>query len=275
MPSSASCVPTATCARSSRARRKVGDQPHRHGARCDDAAAHTDQRNAAHEVGPHASRHRAITERWGSGLIRAAPRGCQAPNRPDPDANRRPRRGARVRVLHRAAEAVADRGIPDRRIRRRARTPGFVANQNLADQFAEVGVILLMFGVGLQFHFKELLAVRRVAVPGALGQSARRDPARHPDRRRLRAGAGRPASSSAWRSRSRARSSSSASSPTTATCTRRRGHIAVGWLVVEDLFTVFVLVLLPAVFGPGGPGRAGSLAGLGIGAGQARRDAWP
>src|SRR5918999_5559191 len=49
-------------------------------------------------------------------------------------------------------------------------TPGFVANQHLADQFAEVGVILLMFGVGLQFHIKELLAVRRVALPGALGR---------------------------------------------------------------------------------------------------------
>src|SRR5262245_46651169 len=50
-------------------------------------------------------------------------------------------------------------------------TPGFVANRELAEQMAEVGVILLMFGVGLQFHFKELLAVRRVAIPGAIGQS--------------------------------------------------------------------------------------------------------
>jgi len=50
-------------------------------------------------------------------------------------------------------------------------TPGFVANKGLADQLAEVGVILLMFGVGLQFHLKELLAVRRVALPGALAQS--------------------------------------------------------------------------------------------------------
>src|SRR5262245_29362332 len=50
-------------------------------------------------------------------------------------------------------------------------TPGVVANRELAEQLAEVGVILLMFGVGLQFHFKELLAVRRVAVPGAIGQS--------------------------------------------------------------------------------------------------------
>src|SRR6185369_13600223 len=50
-------------------------------------------------------------------------------------------------------------------------TPGFVANQELAEQLAEIGVILLMFGVGLHFHFDELLAVRRVAVPGALVQS--------------------------------------------------------------------------------------------------------
>src|SRR3954447_13764928 len=50
-------------------------------------------------------------------------------------------------------------------------TPGFVANRELAEQLAEVGVILLMFGVGLHFHFTELLAVRRVAVPGAVVQS--------------------------------------------------------------------------------------------------------
>ena len=51
-------------------------------------------------------------------------------------------------------------------------TPGFVANVGLAEQLAEIGVILLMFGVGLQFHVEELLAVRRVAVPGAVAQSA-------------------------------------------------------------------------------------------------------
>ncbi|OAM88313.1 cation:proton antiporter [Termitidicoccus mucosus] len=52
------------------------------------------------------------------------------------------------------------------------RTPGFVANKEMAERFSEIGVILLMFGVGLQFHCKELLAVRRVAIPGALVQSA-------------------------------------------------------------------------------------------------------
>jgi hypothetical protein len=51
-------------------------------------------------------------------------------------------------------------------------TPGFVADLKLAEQLAEIGVILLMFGVGLQFHIRELLAVRRVAVPGAIAQSA-------------------------------------------------------------------------------------------------------
>ena len=50
-------------------------------------------------------------------------------------------------------------------------TPGYTADVHLAEQFAEVGVILLMFGVGLQFHLDELLAVRRVAIPGAVLQS--------------------------------------------------------------------------------------------------------
>jgi monovalent cation:H+ antiporter-2, CPA2 family len=51
-------------------------------------------------------------------------------------------------------------------------TPGFVADAELADQLAEIGVILLMFGVGLQFHLDELLAVKGVAAPGAIVQIA-------------------------------------------------------------------------------------------------------
>src|SRR3954447_23168399 len=50
-------------------------------------------------------------------------------------------------------------------------TPGYVGDTHLAAQLAEIGVILLMFGVGLHFHLKDLLAVRKVAVPGAIGQS--------------------------------------------------------------------------------------------------------
>ena len=49
-------------------------------------------------------------------------------------------------------------------------TPGFVADGNLAAELAEIGVILLMFGVGLHFSLRDLLAVRKIAVPGALGQ---------------------------------------------------------------------------------------------------------
>src|SRR5215470_13101114 len=51
-------------------------------------------------------------------------------------------------------------------------TPGYVGDVHLATQLAEIGVILLMFGVGLHFHLKDLIAVRKVAVPGAIGQSA-------------------------------------------------------------------------------------------------------
>ena len=85
-------------------------------------------------------------------------------------------------------------------------TPGFVANRHLAEQLAEVGVILLMFGVGLQFHLEELLAVRRVAVPGALVQSLVATAARGRWSASPSGGAGRPGSSSAWPSRSPARS---------------------------------------------------------------------
>src|SRR5688572_386983 len=51
-------------------------------------------------------------------------------------------------------------------------TPGFVADQALADELAEIGIILLMFGVGLHFSLKDLWAVRTIAIPGALGQMA-------------------------------------------------------------------------------------------------------
>src|SRR5512142_1064558 len=50
-------------------------------------------------------------------------------------------------------------------------TPGFVANRAVAEQFAEIGVILLLFGIGLRFQLRELVAVWRVAIPGALIQS--------------------------------------------------------------------------------------------------------
>jgi CPA2 family monovalent cation:H+ antiporter-2 len=125
-------------------------------------------------------------------------------------------------------------------------TPGFVANKHLADQMAEIGVILLMFGVGLHFDLKDLLAVRRAAIPGALGQS-------------LVAtllgclvgwGLG-------WSWSAGIVYGMSISIASTVVMLRvltdnndlhtTTGRIAVGWLVVEDLFAVLVLVLLPVL----------------------------
>ncbi len=127
-------------------------------------------------------------------------------------------------------------------------TPGFVADRELAEQLAEIGVILLMFGVGLQFHLKELLAVWRVALPGAVTQSL---VATALGAVVIRAfggdwdagiviGLALSVASTVVLMRVLA-DNRDLHTPT--------GHIAVGWLVIEDLFTVLVLVLLPALFG--------------------------
>lgn len=143
------------------------------------------------------------------------------------------------------------------------KTPGFVANRELAEQLAEVGVILLMFGVGLNFHVKELLAVRRIAVPGAVVQSLVATA--------LGAAAGW---AFGWGWGAGLVFGLAVSVASTVVLIRvladnsdlhtPTGHIAVGWLVVEDLFTVVVLVVLPAVFG--GAGGAGLPLALGLAA---------
>jgi CPA2 family monovalent cation:H+ antiporter-2 len=132
-------------------------------------------------------------------------------------------------------------------------TPGFVADASLAEQLAEVGVILLMFGVGLQFHVEELLAVRRVAVPGAIAQSA------------VATVLGALlAHAVGWSWSAGLVFGMALAVASTVVLVRiladhndlhtQAGHIAVGWLVVEDLFTVIALVLLPALFGNGTTG---------------------
>ncbi|MGE0449584.1 MAG: cation:proton antiporter [Vicinamibacterales bacterium] len=129
-------------------------------------------------------------------------------------------------------------------------TPGFVADASIAEQLAEVGVILLMFGVGLQFHVEELLAVRRVAIPGAIAQSL------------VATGLGTLlAIALGWTWPAALIFGMALSVASTVVLIRvladnndlhtQAGHIAVGWLVVEDLFTVLALVLLPALFTPG------------------------
>ncbi|RPJ52573.1 MAG: sodium:proton exchanger, partial [Acidobacteria bacterium] len=140
-------------------------------------------------------------------------------------------------------------------------TPGFVADQHLAEQLAEIGVILLMFGVGLQFHLNELLAVRRIAVPGAVAQSAVATA--------LGIGVGQLAG---WPFTTGVVFGVALSVASTVVLARvlsdnralhtPAGHIAIGWLVVEDLFTVIVLVLMPVAFGGrAGGGFVGPLAG--------------
>lgn len=129
-------------------------------------------------------------------------------------------------------------------------TPGFVADRAMAEQFAEIGIILLMFGVGLQFHLKELLEVRRVAIPGALCQSAVATLLSCLAARWL-----------GWSWPAGIVFGFAVSVASTVVLLRvlvdnnelhtPTGHIAVGWLVVEDILTVFLLVILPILFGAG------------------------
>ena len=146
-------------------------------------------------------------------------------------------------------------------------TPGFVADVGLASQLAEIGVMLLMFGVGLHFSFDDLMAVRRIALPGALVQIAA-----------ATAMGMLVARLWGWSLAAGIVFGLSLSVASTVVLLRAlesrgvleslNGRIAVGWLVVEDLVTVLVLVLLPplaAVLGgdPQGGGEAALLPTLG------------
>jgi CPA2 family monovalent cation:H+ antiporter-2 len=127
-------------------------------------------------------------------------------------------------------------------------TPGFTANHDIAQQLAEIGVILLMFGVGLHFHVKDLLAVRKVALTGALLDIAILTTVGSVTARAM---------GFAWPGALLFGVSLSVAS--TVVLTRvlaehrelhtQSGRIAVGWLIVEDIVTVFVLVVMPALFG--------------------------
>ena len=123
-------------------------------------------------------------------------------------------------------------------------TPGFVADLDLSAQLAEIGVMLLMFGVGLHFSIDELLAVRKIAIPGAIVQIA------------VATLLGIAVTNIwGWNFAAGLVFGLSLSVASTVVLLRAlesrgvletvNGHIAVGWLVVEDLVTVLVLVLLP------------------------------
>ena len=125
-------------------------------------------------------------------------------------------------------------------------TPGFVGDPTLAPQLAEIGVILLMFGVGLHFHLKDLLAVRTVAVPGAVGQSLVATilgvvvamAFGLPFKLGLVLGMATAVASTVVLIRGLS-DNKMLDTP--------HGHVAVGWLIVEDIFTVVLLVLIPAL----------------------------
>ena len=127
-------------------------------------------------------------------------------------------------------------------------TPGFVADIGIASQLSEIGVMLLMFGVGLHFSLKDLLAVKRIAVPGAVVQMSLAT--------LLGMGA---AWSWGWSWGAGLVFGLSLSCASTVVLLKAlesrglidtmNGRIAVGWLVVEDLATVLVLVLLPPLAG--------------------------
>src|SRR4051812_18158552 len=129
-------------------------------------------------------------------------------------------------------------------------TPGVVGNAEIASELAEIGVILLMFGVGLHFHLKDLLAVRSLAIPGALLQSTAATFACMG----LAVAIG-------WRWQSGLILGIAVSVASTVVMLRAlldngivntsEGHNAIGWLVVQDIVTVLVLVLVPPLAGAG------------------------
>ena len=146
-------------------------------------------------------------------------------------------------------------------------TPGYVADVGLARQLAEIGVILLMFGVGLHFSIRDLLAARRIALPGALAQIVVATA--------LGAAVARMWGWSWGAGLVFGLSLSVASTVVLLRALEERGildsahgRIAVGWLVVEDLAMVLTLVLLPAVaVSLGGTiGAVGSPAAAGLAA---------
>jgi CPA2 family monovalent cation:H+ antiporter-2 len=125
-------------------------------------------------------------------------------------------------------------------------TPGFVADAQLAAQMAEIGVILLMFGVGMHFHPEELLQVRRIAVPGAIARTGI-----------LTVAGWLLGRTFGWSDGAGMVLGLALAVASTVVLMRmlveqdrlgtHAGHVVVGWSIVEDLITVAVLVALPAL----------------------------
>ena len=142
-------------------------------------------------------------------------------------------------------------------------TPGFVANHAIAEQFAEIGVILLLFGIGLRFHLHEMIAMWRIVVPGALIQSVTSTAALAVILHLM-----------GWSWSSGiilGMAISVASTVVMALVLGERhdlhspiGYIAIGWTVVEDLLTILILLLLPIIVVPDAAARPSIGAALGV-----------
>ncbi len=125
-------------------------------------------------------------------------------------------------------------------------SPGFVGNAEVAEQLAEIGVVLMLFGVGLHFKIEDLIRVKNIAIPGAVGQTL-----------------GATIFTTliiywmGWSIESGIIIGLSVGVASTVVLVRiltenkvlntTKGHIAIGWLVVEDIFTVVILLLLPTI----------------------------
>ena len=146
-------------------------------------------------------------------------------------------------------------------------TPGIVADIHIASELAEIGVILLMFGVGLHFRLQDLVAVKKVALPGAIGQSLVAIALVTVLEVMLGGkfvgglilGIAFSVASTVVLVRMLADNNLLDTS---------EGHVAVGWLVVEDIFTVLVLVLLPTIANALTQGEGHVLSALGIALGK-------
>lgn len=127
--------------------------------------------------------------------------------------------------------------------------PGFVANLQIAEQLAEVGVVLMMFGVGLQFKWRDLAKVRHIAVPGALGQTFTATVTTVLAVHMI---------GGSWTAGLLIGLAICVSSTVLLVrvlieqnlLSTPQGSIAVGWTIVEDIVTVFVLILIPAFVVP-------------------------
>ncbi len=142
-------------------------------------------------------------------------------------------------------------------------TPGYVADQGIANELAEIGVILLMFGVGLHFSLKDLMSVRAIAIPGAVAQIGVAT--------LFGMGLGW---SLGWPVGGQLVFGLALSVASTVVLLRalqerrlvdsERGRIAVGWLIVEDIAMVLALVLLPPLADILKSGTSNGLGAIGL-----------